>query len=74
MPQLRSLPKAFYIDLPDDLVNEVLASPEHVEEIGYNWAKRQCIELLEFGAPCLHFYVMNDCKLVTKLVKELQKI
>lgn len=73
MAQLRTLPKAFYIDLPDDLVAEVMASPKHVEEIGYKWAKRQCLELLEFGVPCLHFYVMNDCALVTRLVKELQK-
>ena len=73
LPQLKSLPKAFHIDLPDELVGEVMDSPDHVKEIGYNWAKKQCMELLEFGVPCLHFYVMNDCSLVTKLVKQLQK-
>ncbi len=73
MAQLRTLPKAFYIDLPDDLVAEIMETPKHVEEIGYKWAKRQSMELLEFGVPCLHFYVMNDCPLVTRLVKELKK-
>lgn len=71
--QLKSLPKAFHIDLPDELVGEVLDSPKHIAEIGYNWAKKQCLELLEFGVPALHFYVMNDCEQVAKLVKELQK-
>lgn len=71
--QLKTLPKAFYINLPDDLVSEVMDSPQHTKEIGFRWAKKQCLELLEFGVPCLHFYVMNDCSLVTKLVKELQK-
>ncbi|MCX7978171.1 MAG: methylenetetrahydrofolate reductase, partial [Bdellovibrionaceae bacterium] len=47
--QLKSLPKTFHIDIPEALVDEVMASPQHVEEIGFQWAFRQSMELLEKG-------------------------
>ena len=69
--QLRSLPKSFYIDLPDELVDEVLESPGHALEIGKKWAKKQCIGLLEKGIPSLHFYVLNDAPHIAEIVKEI---
>lgn len=67
--QLQSLPKNFYINFPDELVEEVMASPEHVKEIGFNWACKQTEELLNFNAPAVHFYIMNDVSTVTNVVK-----
>lgn len=71
--QLKTLPKAFYIDLPDALVEEVLASPQHVHEIGQNWATRQIQGLLDAGVPYIHLYVLNDAEAVSKIVRKFQK-
>lgn len=71
--QLTTLPKHFHIDLPDQLVDEVMQNPHHAEEIGANWAIKQCEELLNAGAPSLHFYVLNDVKMISQIVKKLQK-
>jgi len=44
---------------------------ERSREIGVRWAKRQCEELLNGGAPCIHFYVMNDAESVINVIKGL---
>jgi len=44
---------------------------ERSREIGVRWAKRQCEELLNNGAPCIHFYVMNDAESVINVIKGL---
>jgi methylenetetrahydrofolate reductase (NADPH) len=71
--QFRTLPKSFHIDLPDALVEEVTANPKHAGEIGHRWAIKQSEELLNFGVPALHYYVLNDVNNVVKIVRELKK-
>lgn len=70
--QLTSLPKNFYIDFPEELSDEVVSNPDHAKEIGLKWAKRQARGLLEFGVPCVHFYIMNDTASVIEVVKDLE--
>ena len=67
--QLQNIPKTFHIDFPDELINEVNENPEHVEEIGVNFAKKQVEELLNFGVPNVHFYIMNKPQAVIEVVK-----
>ena len=69
--QLASIPRAFHIDFPDELVAEILENQDHVQEIGINWAIKQSQELLDKGAPSVHFYVMNDANSVMKVLKAL---
>lgn len=69
--QLRSLPKAFFIDLPDALVDSVLKSPEHASAIGQEWALQQSQDLLARGCKTLHYYVLNDVGAVKDIVKKL---
>lgn len=71
--QLKSLPRTFHIDIPEELAGEILASPQHAETIGQQWALRQSEELLNFGCPAIHYYVLNDSKLVVPLVEKLRK-
>ncbi len=71
--QLVSLPKNFYINLPDELVDEVQKSPANVAEIGVRWAMKQVEELLAAKVPCVHFYIMNDTNSVVEVVKKFQK-
>ncbi|MCY4644231.1 MAG: methylenetetrahydrofolate reductase [Bacteriovoracales bacterium] len=67
--QLKSVPKNFHVSIPDELVDEIEASPEHVEEIGIRWARKQTEGLIDFGAPVVHFYIMNDSSSVIEVVK-----
>ena len=70
--QLKSIPKNFYIDFPDQLVEEIEKSPNHVEEIGKNWAKKQTLGLLEAGISTVHYYVLNDVHTVVDIVKSVK--
>ncbi len=70
--QLQTIPRHFYINFPDGLVDEVMANPDHVQEIGLNWAMQQTQSLIEGGAPSVHFYIMNDALRVTEVVKKFQ--
>jgi len=70
--QLTSLPKHFHVTMPDALVDEILASPERVREIGRRWAKNQVEELIGAGVPCIHFYVMSDASTVVSIIEELK--
>jgi methylenetetrahydrofolate reductase (NADPH) len=71
--QLVSIPKNFYIDLPDALVDEVTSDPKNVITIGDQWARKQVQGLLEGGCPGVHFYIMNDTATIVEIVKKFQK-
>lgn len=70
--QITTLPKTFHVDIPDALVDEIVENPGHTEEIGNRWALKQSTELLEGGAPGLHFYVMNDAPQIVNIYKSLR--
>lgn len=57
---LTSLPKYFHLSFPDTLSKEIITNPEKAKEIGIEWCVQQCTELLEYGVPGIHFYVMGD--------------
>jgi methylenetetrahydrofolate reductase (NADPH) len=70
--QIKTIPRTFHVDLPGQLVNEMLESPENSEEIGMRWAKKQVEELLNHKHNHLHFYVMNDAHLVRRVIESIQ--
>lgn len=70
--QLKSIPKTFHVDLPDPLVDEIMASPEHIVEIGKRWAEKQTHDLINNGHQCLHYYVMQDANVVAKIVESVK--
>ncbi len=69
--QLRTLPKHFHVTLPDELVDEITESPKHVKEIGRRWGRKQVEGLMNSGAECIHFYVMNDATPVVDMIRDL---
>ncbi len=69
--QLKTIPQNFYIDFPDELVELVKNNPENITQIGIDWAIHQCEELLDFGVPDLHFYIMNEGVALTKVLNHL---
>ncbi len=70
--QLKSVPRNFYIDLPEELINEVMeADDKHTTEIGVEWAYKQVTDLLNHNVPAVHFYVMQRSKPIKMLMKKL---
>jgi methylenetetrahydrofolate reductase (NADPH) len=70
---LTSVPKNFYINIPDGLADEVMsAKPEHVLDIGVEWAAKQVEYLLNNKVPAVHFYIMQNSKPIIKLMERLK--
>lgn len=66
--QLKSLPKNFHIDIPDDLVDAIEDAPaKNIEAIGAEWSIQQCQELKAAGVPALHFYTMGKAEQIVKI-------
>ncbi len=71
--QLSLIPSKFYCEIPSELADEVEeAKPEHVVDIGVEWAYKQAVDLLDKGVPSLHFYLMQSSKAIKKLMAKLK--
>lgn len=68
--QLTLLPQRFHLNVPNLLVDQVLKykTNEAVRQVGVEWAIQQTKELIEFGAPCIHFYTMGKSDNVQKII------
>ena len=71
--QLNSIPRLFYIDLPDDLVKAISAAKnaEARRQVGIEWCIAQSKELKERGVPCLHYYTMGDSSTIQAIAREV---
>ena len=71
--QLVALPRSFYIDLPDDLVDAVekCKTDAEVKQVGIQWCIQQSKELMEFGVPVLHYYTMSKSDTTKKIAQAL---
>ena len=69
--QLTSIPRSFFVDIPDDLAQEMTDNPKHAREIGMEWGYRQSIELLDKGVPGLHYYIMANPTSVVDVIDRL---
>lgn len=70
--QLATIPRTFYVEIPAELSDAVLAEPEHAADIGVEWAFKQSQELLAHGVPALHYYVMQSSGAIKKLMARLK--
>lgn len=70
--QISSIPRNFYINLPEALSKELLKAKDlkHIKEIGIEWAIQQSRELKEAGVPCLHYYTMGDSDTIVKIIEK----
>ena len=70
---LTNIPKNFYVNIPEELANEVIeAKTEHVSEIGAKWAAKQVEDLINKGAPAIHFYIMQSAAPIHKMFSHLK--
>ena len=70
---LRSLPKNFYIDIPEALSSKIIGkSKQEIHKIGLEWTLNQVQELIEAKVPCVHFYIMSSTKSVIEVVSKFK--
>ena len=62
--QLNLIPHRFSIELPDDLIMEVVKAKDNdvVKQIGIDWCIQQSKELVAAGIPVLHYYSMGKAE------------
>ncbi|HUF77505.1 MAG TPA: methylenetetrahydrofolate reductase [Thermoanaerobaculia bacterium] len=71
--QLTTIPRVFHVDIPEALSLEVESEPaERAEDVGVAWALAQSRELLDRGAPAIHFYVMQSSSAIRKVLQQLE--
>tara|TARA_B000000475_G_scaffold161074_1_gene129755 strand:- start:4681 stop:5625 length:945 start_codon:yes stop_codon:yes gene_type:complete len=66
---LEALPKHFYLKIPRDLARSVKGkSKNEIKFAGIDWATKQVQELIDYGVPCIHFYIMSSVKSAASVV------
>ncbi len=71
--QLASIPRLFYINLPNDLVKALHDAPDDkaFKQVGMDWCVAQSKELKAKGVPCLHYYTMGDASTIRKIIEQV---
>lgn len=71
--QLNQIPHRFKVDLPDDLIMEVVKAKDNdaVRQIGIEWCTAQSRELIAAGIPVLHYYSMGKSDNIRAIAKEV---
>lgn len=73
--QIKTIPRSFFISFPEELVERVQHAEDDkaVRDVGLDWAYRQAVDLIENGAPCVHFYIMHHTAPFIRLMELLKK-
>ncbi len=69
--QLTSIPRSFYCEIPTELSHDIESAPDHARDIGIAWAVQQVQELLDSGAPSVHFFVLSSSRSVDAVLAQL---
>jgi len=71
--QIKSIPRMFSVDIPDDLIKEIEACKDDkaVREVGTKWCIEQSKELIKMKAPCVHYYTMGKIDYMLNIVREV---
>jgi methylenetetrahydrofolate reductase (NADPH) len=69
--QLNSIPRMFYINLPQEFVLELQKAKddEAFKQVGIEWCIAQSKDLKAKGVPCIHYYTMGDSATIRKIVE-----
>lgn len=71
--QLHIIPQTFKVDIPDELSREVekCTKPQHVRQLGVEWAIKQSRELYASGVPLIHYFTMGKADTMVEVVREV---
>jgi methylenetetrahydrofolate reductase (NADPH) len=75
--QLRRFTTLCGVAIPPRMAEELEAiqgDPEAVVRYGIEWSTRQCRELLDRGAPGVHFYTLNRSHSTTEILAALRPL
>ncbi len=72
--QIERIAKMCGARIPDGLRSALdsAKSPEQEQSVGIDWANRQCRDLLERGAPGIHFYTLNKSPATAAILSDLR--
>lgn len=68
---IKALPQVFNIDIPEDLVKELLKckTNEDAFRVGIEWAVQQSRGLINFGVPVLHYFTIGISENIRQIAK-----
>lgn len=71
--QLSVLPRVFRSEIPEELASRIrkCENDEQVKQVGIEWGVKQSRELLEKGAPGIHYYTMSASDSVVKIANKV---
>lgn len=71
--QLTILPKVFHVDLPNELVEELMKCKDDDEAkiVGVEWCTAQAKDLISRGIPSIHFYSLNATNSVKRVAESI---
>ena len=71
--QLNMIPHRFSVELPDDLVMQVVKCDDNkaVRQVGIEWCIEQSKELIKAGVPVLHYYSMGKSDNIKAIASEV---
>jgi methylenetetrahydrofolate reductase (NADPH) len=71
--QLNLIPHRFSLELPDDLIMEVVNAKDNeaVKQIGIEWCIQQSTELVAAGIPVLHYYSMGKAENIKAIASKI---
>lgn len=73
LSHLTVLPKTFKIDLPEALASEAMKCKTDADcaQLGIEWCKTQCKELIAHGVPSIHFYSVGATDSIKAVAKDI---
>lgn len=73
LKQLNMIPHRFHVDIPDDLVKEVIKckNNQEVRQVGIEWCIEQSKSLVKEGVPLLHYYSMGKSNNIKAIANEI---
>lgn len=71
--QLNLIPHRFHVDLPDELIKEVVNCKDNkaVRQVGIEWCIQQSKELKEANIPVLHYYSMGKSDNIHQIASQV---
>lgn len=71
LKQMTALPRTFYLDLPDTLVESLEQCQDNAaaKQVGVEWCIEQSKELIKYGVPTLHYYSMGKSDAIYDIAK-----
>ena len=71
--QVHSIPRTFHVDIPEALIDAVeqASDADAVRKAGVAWCIEQSRELVQKGAPCIHYYTMGNVEAMRAIVREV---